>query len=108
MTGPVARRPKAAPSGAASAVWTLTPFEVLTRRWDHEVALYHAGSGDTLLLSEFGATVLEELRHGPGTVEELLGRLRDRFGVEDDADTRLAVKGMLSRLLNHGIIAQLR
>lgn len=82
----------------ATPTWRLPEgCDVLMRAWDEEVVVFHTCSGDTHLVDELGATILECLRETPMNMEALVSRLEARFSFsqEEGASSQTRTDDML-------------
>ncbi len=85
--------------------WRMTSrFEIRMRSWDGETILYHSGSGDTHLLDQYQARVLEWLRSDPLTEKELEARLATMLDLEDDETLPPYVRKLLLDLQKLNIV----
>lgn len=65
---------------------------LLWQTWDDEVIVFNTASGQTHLLDVLSAAALEEIERRPGTIDQLSGRLADRFKLDTGAlSRRLAI-----------------
>lgn len=68
-------------------LWRIIGDDVLQfRSWNDEFVVYHALSGDTHILEESAAQLLQELQRTPSDVLSLARRLADRWQCELNDD----------------------
>lgn len=72
---------------STSLYWRIAPdFPIVSRRWDDECLVFHAGSGNTHLLNAVAGAVLTSLDTGPATPEQLVERVAEQLGYQVDAE----------------------
>jgi hypothetical protein len=99
---PDAAQPTRPPTEAR---WRLaTGVEVHSRRWAGETALYFSGAGETMVVSELGATAVEGILAGCSDLSALDEWCRDHgFAVRND-DLLDDLLDLLERLADYEII----
>jgi len=70
------------------------------------VVYFDSHSGDTHLLSDFAAYVLQQFDHQPLTTDELVGQISATIVPENFPDLREALAGVLKELVALDILKQ--
>lgn len=89
--------------------WQLKPdFQLCWKKWDDQLVLYHAGSGDTHLIDSLGYEILQYLQEQPRTVEEILTHiLKTESTVEvDEESVNMRLNEFLAEMFRLGIAEQ--
>ena len=88
-----------------SAKWqAITDFELLWHVWQEDNVIYHAGSGDTHLLSEDAAKVLRSLQKEPANTFELENKLASSFDLPQDTKLSSYLEIIMTDLNKLGVI----
>lgn len=74
---------------------------------DDNVALFHEGSGDAILLSPLGEYLLKKLKESPLTSTELISEAGCFFELEQDSEFASAVKSTLRSFRDMGLIVSI-
>ena len=89
--------------------WKAGPSDLIWRSWDRdEFVVYHVASGDTHLINEVTARVLETLQASPLSFEELTRRVAHALQVEVDESFEASLAKLLVYLDEIGLAGAVR
>lgn len=89
--------------------WKAGASDLIWRSWDHdEFVVYHVASGDTHLINEVTARVLETLQTNPQSFEELTGRVAGALQIEADESFEASLAKLLAHLDEIGLAGAAR
>jgi PqqD family protein of HPr-rel-A system len=84
--------------------WRIKSLGEIYNRGEPTAIYFDAASGDTHLVSDFAAHLLQMLTATPLTTDAILTRLADDIDEEDAADLLQAVPGLLNQLAELDIL----
>lgn len=86
-------------------IWKLVDPRGYPRRWwDHQLVVFHPGSGDTHLLNVVAGEVLESLQQSPADILELTSRVAARLDRGADPPLLPQIQELLKELDALGLV----
>ena len=82
-----------------SAQWSIhSAAELLIQQWGDEGVVFDAYSGNTYLVDQMAAAILQYLETSPHSQEDVITHCADALGYEIDADFKSHTVSVLERL----------
>lgn len=70
----------------------------MQRRWDHDLVVYNAGSGDTHLLETISAEIFIYLQEQPASFPDIVSHIANTFHYEIDDGLKTHIAELLIQL----------
>ena len=94
-----------ASSYSESHCWhILSDVDFLQHRWDHDLVVYNAGSGDTHILESITAEIFQFLKENTANLSRIIEHVADTFNYEIDSGLESHISELIEQLQKTGLI----